>query len=51
MYLQPGNHKIKINGSFYSLNILIGWENELFNLPIILNEPNRGKEESIDDSL
>ena len=51
MYLQPGNRKIKINSSFYSLNILIVWENELFNLPIILNEPNRGKGESIDDSL
>jgi len=36
----------KLNGSFYSLNVLIVWENELFNLPIILNEPNRGKRES-----
>ena len=51
MYLQPRNHKIKIYGSFYSLNILIVWENELVNLPIIFNEPNRCKGESIDDSL
>ena len=42
MNLQPLETK-KLNGSFYSLNIQIVWENEHFNLHIILNEVNRGK--------
>lgn len=53
MYLQHGNNKIKWFILLVEHPNCVGKViiNELFNLPIILNEPNRGKGESFADSL